>query len=70
MSDGRVLYRVDTDLRMPSTQEQVIGILRKSWEGRMWFSTSGYDMSIAFVVRSEIGSIWNSDDTSDTLRSV
>lgn len=50
--------------------EQLIGILRKRLEGRMWFSTSGYEMSMELAVRREIGSIWNRAETSETLRSV
>lgn len=70
VSEGRVLYLVETDFRIPSTQEQVMGILRKSCEGRMWFSTSGYEMSMAFDVRIAMGSTWKSEATSETLRSV
>nr|GMC51486.1 hypothetical protein Iba_chr01cCG6750 [Ipomoea batatas] len=36
--------------------------------GMMWFSTSGLEMSMTFAVRRAIGSIWNRDATSETLR--
>lgn len=47
-----------------------MGILRKRSEGRMWFSTSGYEMSMELAVRREMGSIWKREETSETLRSV
>ena len=55
---------------MPSTQAQETWILRKSWEGRMWFPMSGREMSMELVRKREMGSVEKREATSETLRSV
>lgn len=63
-------YRVETDLRIPSEQEQVVGMRTARPDGRMRLGALGWEGSKELAARRAKGSVWKRAASSATLRSV
>ena len=64
-----MVYRTETDFRIPSAQEQVTGILRNNAVGRIRSAAAAVTWK-PLAARRERGSRWKREATWETLRSV